>query len=392
MALGIKSRKGTRPMKNQYFGDINDFRKYALLRILIGMDNLRIAVCWMLTADDGGPDGEKIKYLYHPDRWMLFDQGLYEELREAVIVDKERNVARAESPGILPCAKFHKEILSDDFERRRGYFEILWETAEACDLVFFDPDNGMEIKSKPKGRKGSSKYLYWDELVEAYSRGYSVLVYQHFPRVDREHFITDLAEEMEAKTGAEKIYTFATPDVVFLLSPSKKDTDAFEERSSRIAEVWGDQIGVQRHDAGLPPQDYTGNEIQKDAIEFGKDELKRWAEEEQMSVEYTLAPSCPVCGGEMSSMPGLGSRTPEIHLEGDPVSKIDPEMGDYSTDCVVWELAFMCMEESCAAEITISHTMQVQYPGDRPLLSSPTAEILDVDLKRGKSELQNGNN
>lgn len=41
-------------MKHQYIGDINDYRKYALLRTLSADGVNRIGVCWMLTPDDGG--------------------------------------------------------------------------------------------------------------------------------------------------------------------------------------------------------------------------------------------------------------------------------------------------------------------------------------------------
>ena len=37
-------------MKNQYFGDINDYRKYGLLRILTNGGEVDTAVCWMLKA------------------------------------------------------------------------------------------------------------------------------------------------------------------------------------------------------------------------------------------------------------------------------------------------------------------------------------------------------
>jgi hypothetical protein len=44
-------------MKNQYFGDINDYRKYGLLRILQSTGNGRLLVAWMLTPDGGSRDG-----------------------------------------------------------------------------------------------------------------------------------------------------------------------------------------------------------------------------------------------------------------------------------------------------------------------------------------------
>jgi hypothetical protein len=39
-------------VKNRYFGDINDYRKYGLLRALTNYGEIKTAVCWMLTTDD----------------------------------------------------------------------------------------------------------------------------------------------------------------------------------------------------------------------------------------------------------------------------------------------------------------------------------------------------
>ena len=55
-------------MKNQYFGDINDYKKYGLLRILTD-DHMRLAVCWMLTDADHRADGKFISYLQDPVKW-----------------------------------------------------------------------------------------------------------------------------------------------------------------------------------------------------------------------------------------------------------------------------------------------------------------------------------
>ena len=64
-------------MKNQYFGDINDYRKYGLLRALQSNGDGRLLVAWMLTPDDGGPDGGFRTYLQESERltscscWLL---------------------------------------------------------------------------------------------------------------------------------------------------------------------------------------------------------------------------------------------------------------------------------------------------------------------------------
>ena len=39
-------------MKDQYLGDINDYRKYGLLRSIIAASGLRVMVACMLTHDD----------------------------------------------------------------------------------------------------------------------------------------------------------------------------------------------------------------------------------------------------------------------------------------------------------------------------------------------------
>jgi hypothetical protein len=44
-------------MKDQYFGDINDYRKYGLLRAIQSRGTGRLLVAWMLTPADGGRDG-----------------------------------------------------------------------------------------------------------------------------------------------------------------------------------------------------------------------------------------------------------------------------------------------------------------------------------------------
>jgi hypothetical protein len=51
-----------------------------------------------------------------------------------------------------------------------------------CDLVFFDPDNGVEVSSVPKHHPRAGKYIYWDELMPFWHRGQALLVYHHLNR------------------------------------------------------------------------------------------------------------------------------------------------------------------------------------------------------------------
>jgi hypothetical protein len=60
-------------MKNQYFGDVNDYRKYGLIRLLTGRGEISTAVCWMLTPDDDRTDGKFTDYLGSPEKWRRSD-------------------------------------------------------------------------------------------------------------------------------------------------------------------------------------------------------------------------------------------------------------------------------------------------------------------------------
>jgi hypothetical protein len=233
-------------MKNQYFGDVNDYRKYGLLRVLTGQGGLSTAVCWMLTPDDGRSDGRFTEYLQQADRWRAYDPALFDTLREMVAQPGERDIALAGEAGIIPSARFFVRTLRDDLQSRSRYFEVFWEVAQGCDLIFFDPDNGLEVKSRPAGRKGSSRYLYWAELERTFAGGYSVLVYQHFRREKRDAFIERMAHEMQQRTGARRVYSFRTARVVFFLMPSHRQAEAFEHAIACLPETWGDQIRVRR--------------------------------------------------------------------------------------------------------------------------------------------------
>jgi hypothetical protein len=234
-------------MKNQYFGEINDYLKYRLLRRLTGYGEVTTAVCWMLTPDDDRADGRFIEYLKRPERWQHYDPELFDVLRELVVARGARDVALAGEANLLPAARFYAETLSDDAESRARYFEDLWRVARGCDLIFFDPDNGIEARSKPCGRKGSSKYLYWKELVSAYSEGYSVLVYQHSRREKRDDFIVRMAGEIRERTGVPRVYSFRTPRVVFFLAPAVCHVEVMGRNAFLVSESWGSQIRVKQH-------------------------------------------------------------------------------------------------------------------------------------------------
>lgn len=175
-------------MKDQYAADVNDYLKYALLRALAGVHRGTLQVCWMLTASDGRADGGRLAYLDDQEGFGDLDPGVFQALG-AMVRGGQRSVAAVQDSGVLGRASFHATVLDDGAVARESYFAQLWPALGVDDLVFFDPDNGLQVASVTLGRRNSCKYLFWEELEQALGERRSVCVYQHFPRVQRAAYV-----------------------------------------------------------------------------------------------------------------------------------------------------------------------------------------------------------
>lgn len=234
-------------MKNEYFGDINDYLKYGLLRGLTSSTRLRLAVCWMLTPGGGGVDGQKTEYLGAPDRWAKHDPELFQALREAVLVRRQRSVGAAAAQGILPASLFYSAVVPDDLRLREAFFAEFRLFAAPADLVFFDPDNGMQVRSVPPGRRASSKYLRWAEVATAFGDGHSLLVYQHFPHRAREPLIRETEENLVRCAGAPQAYAFRTPHVGFFLLVQERHRAIVKAGVEVVSRTWAPHIVLANH-------------------------------------------------------------------------------------------------------------------------------------------------
>jgi hypothetical protein len=142
-------------------------------------------------------------------------------------------------------ARYEPALVDDDLAARERYFAAVWDSLGECNIVFFDSDNGIEVKSVKPGARNSAKYVYWSELQAAYTRGHSVLVYQHFPRVKREPFVRSLSVRLAAKLGNARVAAFQTAHVVFLLALQPAHVDALSGAIEQVRVCWPDQIKVE---------------------------------------------------------------------------------------------------------------------------------------------------
>jgi hypothetical protein len=205
-------------MKNQYVGDINDYRKYGLLRAILDATNLRLLVGWMLTSNDRSADGKRTDYLNDPNRWAHYDPPLFDGLKTLLSNASKRSVTLIERSGLLPAVTYHSDVVPIRAQQRTAWFDTLRATADRRDLVFLDPDIGLEVKSKAFGRKDSTQYVYWHEIERLWADGRSLLVYQHFPRVTRASYIQRMMDALREHTPGGSIEAFSTTFVVFLMA------------------------------------------------------------------------------------------------------------------------------------------------------------------------------
>ncbi len=181
-------------MQNQYVGDIGDFGKYGLLRALAG-EPLRLGVAWYLFPDEKDrPDGKFTDYLcksISKHRGLSeCDTDLYRELRQIVMAENNRTVARVQESGLLPKdTVYHGQALSfpngesqpSRRVKREAWLNAVLESTKTADVVFVDPDNG--ITEKPiEFRKHGPKYVFMEDLKRFYERGKSLVVYHHMGR------------------------------------------------------------------------------------------------------------------------------------------------------------------------------------------------------------------
>jgi hypothetical protein len=237
-------------MKNQYVGDKSDYLKYALLRAIRRHTELPLEVCWMLTPDDRGQDGKDTGYLQQPGKYRRVDPELFDLLAE-LISDPARTVADIEA-GPLQGAGFQSDWLSDSLGPRARYFDEVMASTKPRSLVFFDPDNGLEIASRAKGRRDSNKFLYWDE-TERLAPGRSLVIFQHWNRVARDQLVRVMREQILARFPDHQVFDLRGPKVLYLFVVLPADLEAMIAAAEQIAASWPKKLTIDYPGPLMPP-------------------------------------------------------------------------------------------------------------------------------------------
>ena len=190
-------------MQNRYTGDIGDYGKLGLLRILSSA-GLTIGINWYLTPDEKhNEDGLHVKYLYEEEIRSCDDE-LWRELR-SIVDSGNRKVSVLEEKRIIR-AKYYSKVLdfsgmskSQRIEYRKKWHREACSVLSGVDVVFVDPDNGIVVPSA-EGRAKENKFVKPSELADYYAQGSSVIYYQHKAR-RKDDFYTEQHKALIHSSG-----------------------------------------------------------------------------------------------------------------------------------------------------------------------------------------------
>jgi hypothetical protein len=250
-------------MQDRYTGDVGDFGKFGLLRWLCGFQPpadpvLAPGIIWYLVSDEShNRDGKHIGYLKGPlpikDQFQCCDSDLYQKL-EHLVESGRRRVSAIQSLRILPPSttyfgeqqSFARLGRDERRPSRRLWFERAAAAVQRADLVFIDPDNGLETPSTQAHHRQGAKYAFFEDLRPFIDRGQSLIVYQHLNRsasasVQAQRRLEQIRERLSVETvwavqfrrGSGRLY---------IVIPARQHEALLSERASQLLlSRWGQQ-------------------------------------------------------------------------------------------------------------------------------------------------------
>lgn len=209
-------------MKNQYAGDVGDYTKLGVLRGL-EQAGFSIGLNWYLTPDEPVhsktfTDGKHTKFLECDCDTPDID--LHCALQK-IGLSKNRSVARLERANLFENALFWNKMLESQ-NRDKWHSEAL-KKLQKQDVIFLDPDNGLEVKSTKPYSKNGNKYTTYQEVADYYEKGSTVIIYNHRDRKPESEYLKrfyrfkDMDETKNARMFYLRASRYSVRDYLFLV-------------------------------------------------------------------------------------------------------------------------------------------------------------------------------
>jgi hypothetical protein len=225
-------------MQDRYAGDVGDFGKFSLLKSLFDRASDCLGVVWYLFPDEThNDDGKYTKYI-EKQEFQSCDPDLINKLSN--VLSGERSVYALENNNILKTNTVYysgkldfqliyltqkKSDIETRLSKRQEWLKNAIKTVKLCNIVFLDPDNGLEINScKKMSLMKSGKYAYYSEIKKLFEGKDACVIYHHLNRNKKhkeqiESRVKDLREKIDS-TG--KIFALRykpySPRVYFVIS------------------------------------------------------------------------------------------------------------------------------------------------------------------------------
>jgi hypothetical protein len=235
-------------MQDRYAGDIGDFGKYGLLRMLAAPP-LSLGIVWYRIPDAlRGTDGQRTGYLDAPVRFRACDPPLFDALRD-MVQNGRRSVSEVLSRDLLPTLSCSDDRFLTSPTGRDPWLSDAQDATAGCDLVFLDPDNGLAPSSVRIGQNASIKYAFLADLVPFLARGQSLCLYHHLSRRKKApdqiatlfHRVRDLSP-----TPPFALRFHRGGSRVFLLLPAPAHRGLLVERARRMVTLtpWSEHFSL----------------------------------------------------------------------------------------------------------------------------------------------------
>ncbi|MDA0525450.1 hypothetical protein [Methanococcoides alaskense] len=227
-------------MQDRYSGDVGDFGKYILLNQLYANSKEKITIgfnWYKVTQEEKNNDGKYTNYLSPSNRqyhhYYRCSPEIHTKLKS--IVDSDNRCLEAiENNNVLPpnTLFYSNEIpLCENYvnrkSKRKHWFDQSLSSLNEADVVYVDPDNGIQTKSVKKTHKDSIKYVFKDEIQKYYLEGKSVIIYNHRNMAPEEVYLNKFRElanlfSEEADLRVLKFSRYSVRDYVFLIQQKHK--------------------------------------------------------------------------------------------------------------------------------------------------------------------------
>lgn len=212
-------------MQERYLGDSHDFVKYSLLRFLGSQMGLGIGINWYLTCPDAlsiaaeAGHGEKRQHLSGRD-WS-WDDDL--KARLSIFGASEcRSFETLADSGALPAGTMLFDDPVPSIELRPEWNAQALERLREANLVFLDPDVGLEVQSMTAAT--SKRYAFFREVAAYRSAGKIAVTIQFARQCDpikraqavRARLAMTFPEDerlpvLRARTSPNVLFIFSSP-------------------------------------------------------------------------------------------------------------------------------------------------------------------------------------